>query len=168
MKWILPILFQVLAYSVGIAEVLVPSFGILSMVAIGLLVYSWYIILHTLPTSAAIVFGIVDLVALPFAVKFAMRLMDRTGISHLNALSKGPGNEVNEDSRLQYIGQMGTVIAALRPAGQIQIGDQILEARSWGNFLEKGQRVTVVSVEGMNLLVEPYDPKASDSDSKIK
>ena len=55
---------------------------------------------------------------------------------------------------LPKVGQVAIVVAALRPAGKIRIGDDEYDAVSTGSFLLEGSKVTVVRIEGQKILVE--------------
>lgn len=52
------------------------------------------------------------------------------------------------------VGEEATVVSALRPAGKIQIGDNVYDATSTGSFLAEGQKVKVMRVEGQKITVE--------------
>ena len=55
-----------------------------------------------------------------------------------------------------YIGQKGTVVHPLRPAGVIELADgRRLDVVSEGTFIPAGQRVTIIAVEGRRILVRP-------------
>ena len=53
------------------------------------------------------------------------------------------------------IGQVGTTVTALRPAGKIDLGGQLLHVVTGGDFVEPGVTVEVVEVEGNRILVCP-------------
>lgn len=55
---------------------------------------------------------------------------------------------------LPKVGESAIVVSALRPAGKIQIGDDVYDAVSTGSFLLEGTQVTVVRIEGQKILVE--------------
>ncbi len=52
------------------------------------------------------------------------------------------------------VGQFGRAVSDLRPSGKIQIGDQVLDAATLGEYVESGSRVQVVRADGNRLLVE--------------
>lgn len=54
---------------------------------------------------------------------------------------------------LPQLGTKGQVIATLRPAGKVILNDTIYDAMSDGNFLEKGEEIMVVRIDGSNLVV---------------
>jgi membrane-bound serine protease (ClpP class) len=72
------------------------------------------------------------------------------------------GNE--QDASLGYVagedpallpkpGTAGTVLATLRPAGKVILNDKIYDAMSDGNFIEKGEKIEVVRIEGSIIIV---------------
>lgn len=154
MNLLWPIALQILAFAVAFAEVIVPSFGILLALCLGLAGYSWYLILHQLPHQAAIWFGIADLAAIPIFLKFSFSYLGRSSISHRTDLGSGSGLEEG-DKRLQaHIGEIAKVDATLRPTGRIRIGEDTYEAQTLGEWVEKGGSVKIVSVSGSRFHVE--------------
>ncbi len=61
----------------------------------------------------------------------------------------GPSRDTLPD-----LGAQGEVLSPLRPAGKVEISGEVYDAVSSGNFLEKGQRVKVIDVEGSKIVVE--------------
>lgn len=71
------------------------------------------------------------------------------------------GYIANEDPKLlPQVGTVGEVVATLRPAGKIQIKDTIYEALSNGNFIERGEKVVVVNLDGSSIIVDRYQTQA--------
>ncbi len=52
------------------------------------------------------------------------------------------------------LGKIGTVHSRLRPSGRVEIGGEIYDASSRGEFLEKGEPIIVISTEGTSLKVK--------------
>ena len=154
MKLLWPIALQAMAFAVAFAEVIVPSFGILLIVCIGLGGYSWYIILTRLPGSAAIWFGIADLILIPFFIKYAFRYLGKSRISHRTSLGQGSGLEALDRDMGRYVGATAAVDADLRPTGRIRIGEEFFEAQTGGDYVAKGASVRIVSVSGSRFQVE--------------
>lgn len=64
------------------------------------------------------------------------------------------GYVAGEDpSLLPKPGTKGKVIATLRPAGKVMMNDVIYDAMSAGNFIERGEEVEVVRLEGSVIIV---------------
>jgi len=68
--YILPILLQVLGILVIVAEIFIPSLGVLMAIALGLLGYSLYLFFTTISTFSGLVFLGVDLLAVPVLLIF--------------------------------------------------------------------------------------------------
>lgn len=68
------------------------------------------------------------------------------------------GYVAGEDPKLlPKIGTKGKVIATLRPAGKIMLNDTIYDAMSAGNFIERGEDIVVVRIDGSILIVNTID-----------
>lgn len=154
MKLILPIALQLIAFAVAFAEVIVPSFGILLVLCLALAGWSWYVILTTLPTSAAIAFGVADAILIPIFIKFAFAYLGKSPISHTTDLGKGSGLEGVDQEMQRHVGATAVVDAPLRPTGRIKIGEDVFEAQTGGDWVDRGASVKVVSVSGSRYLVE--------------
>lgn len=155
--WLIAALLQALALGVGIAEAVVPSFGILLVVCLGLFGYSWYHIVETLPQNGILLFGLLDLILVPVGIKIGFSLLGRSPIAHKSDLGTGSGLE-EANSRLErLVGREGTVETQLRPTGKILIEGEILEA-SASELLERGEKVKVVQVAGGKITVERAAP----------
>lgn len=154
MKLILPIALQLMAFGVAFAEVVVPSFGILLVICIALGGYSWYVILTQLPFGYAVAFGIADAILIPIFIKFAFSYLGRSPISHQTDVGKGSGLEGVDKELQMHVGSVALVDAPLRPTGRIKIGDDVFEAQTSGDWVDRGISVKVVSVSGSRYLVE--------------
>jgi membrane-bound ClpP family serine protease len=154
MKYFWPILLQALAFAVAMAEVVIPSFGILALLCAALGIYSWYFILKELPPTAAIFFGIADAILIPVGIKLAFTFLGRSPISHRTDLGTGSGLESLDQDLHQHVGRTALVDAPLRPTGKIRLGQDVFEAQTAGDWVERGATVKVVSVSGSRFQVE--------------
>lgn len=154
MKILWPAVLQALAFAVAMAEVMVPSFGLLALLCAGLAAYSWYFIIAELPRGAAFGFGALDLVLIPVGIKIAFSVMGRSPISHTSSLGSGSGLEAVDKDLSRHVGVTAVAEAALRPTGKIRIGTDIFEAQTAGDFVERGGQVKVISVSGSRFQVE--------------
>ncbi len=158
LEYLLPMVLQVLAFGVVVLEVLIPSFGLLGVVGLGLFGWSWFIIIRDLPGEAAIAFGIANVVLLPFAIKFAMSLVGKSPLHHGEDLGTGSGLEP-ETTRLEaHIGQSAIVEAPLRPIGRIRLDNGLIhEAATTGEYLPKGVAVRITATEWGRYVVEKIE-----------
>lgn len=56
-------------------------------------------------------------------------------------------------SELPQVGEVGEVLASLRPAGKIVVKDRIYDAISTGGFIDSGESVKVIRLEGSDIIV---------------
>lgn len=161
MLW--PIILQALAFAVLFAEILIPSFGALGVVAAGLGLWSWYLIVTELPTSGLIAFAVADAILVPIAVRYAFRYLGRSPVSHVTHVGTGSGLEDTTRTLSALIGAVAEAETALRPSGKVRVDDVIHEAQSAGEFVEKGAPVRIIAVRGAELLVEKIQPGSSQS-----
>ena len=55
----------------------------------------------------------------------------------------------------EFIGKKGVAQTALRPAGNVLVGERMVQAVSSGEYIEKGRPVKVIGGEGARLIVAP-------------
>lgn len=60
------------------------------------------------------------------------------------------------------VGDIGVVTGDLRPGGQARFGQEIVDVRSQGEYVEAGRRVQVLKRDGMEIFVRPL-PEESDA-----
>lgn len=154
MKYLWPSIIQALSFAVAMAEIMVPSFGMLALLCAGLLAYSWYYILTQLPHAAALWFGAADLVLIPVGIRIAFKYMGRSPISHGSNLGSGSGLENVDQDLARHVGAAAVVDAPLHPTGRIRIGVDTFEAQTAGDWVDRGVRVKVVAVMGSRFQVE--------------
>ena len=154
MRYAWPILLQILAFGVAFAEILLPSFGLLLILCLGLGAYSWYCIITQLPHGAAIGFGIADLILIPVAIKAGFAYLGRSSVSHGSNLGTGSGLESTDRELAHHVGRTAVVAAPLRPTGKIRIGSDVFEAQTSGDFADRGAQVKILEVAGSRFLVE--------------
>jgi membrane-bound serine protease (ClpP class) len=154
MKFLFAFLLQAIAFGVGFLEVIVPSFGVLTVLCAGIAIYSWVYIINELPHWAAMAFGIADLILVPLGFKFAFKYLGKSAMSHQSDLGTGSGLEEKDRDLSRHVGTTALVEAQLRPSGKIRIGEDVYEAQTHGEWVEKGREVKVVSVNGSRFNVE--------------
>ena len=55
------------------------------------------------------------------------------------------------------VGEFGTVHSRLRPSGKVEIGGEVYDAYSRGEFIEKGESIVVISTEGTSIKVKKHE-----------
>lgn len=154
MNIVWPLVLQALAFAVLFAEVLIPSFGVLTLVALALGIWSWYFVVTEFSVSGIIAFALADAILVPLAVRQMFRYLGRSPVSHVSDVGTGSGLEAATRALGVHLGTVVEADTALRPAGKIRVGDDVYEARTTGEFVDKGDRVRITALRGTEFLVE--------------
>jgi membrane-bound serine protease (ClpP class) len=154
MMYAWPVALQLLAFAVFFAEILIPSFGALGAIAVGLGAWSWYFILAELPSGAKLAFAVADLLLVPLAVRFGFRYLGKSPVSHRSDLGAGSGLEDVSRELAAHVGRAGVAESFLRPSGKLRLDGAVYEARTAGEYVEQGAPVRIVAVDGGGFLVE--------------
>jgi len=165
--------WEIIALFIGIILILVevfviPGFGVAGIAGITLMVGSMILIMinndffnfemvpaNDIIFSALAIFGgLTGGVLLLFfgGVRFTQSgVFKRISLMDTQAQSDGYTSNFNNTGDL--IGKTGTAYTVLRPSGKIMIEDQIYDAFSRGDYIEKGDAVKVLEIEGSTLKV---------------
>lgn len=158
MKAWVPLALQALAFAVGFAEVILPSFGLLAVLCLGLFAWSWVLLAAHFGRGMMLGVGLFDLVMIPLLIRAGFAYLGKSAISHRTDLGQGSGLE-NVDIELgRHVGALAVADTALRPTGRIRIGEETYEAHTAGDWVERGAQVKVVSVAGSRFQVEKTNP----------
>jgi membrane-bound serine protease (ClpP class) len=77
-----------------------------------------------------------------------------------DAQTEDQGYIVQSQEDEQGIGQMGVATTVLRPTGKARFGDRTMQVVSRADYIEKGEAVVVVEVEGNRYVVDRVAPDA--------
>lgn len=53
----------------------------------------------------------------------------------------------------RYLNKEGIVLTELRPSGSVKIDNDILDVVSEGSYINKGEKIRVVKIEGIRIIV---------------
>ncbi len=152
--YIVPVLLQMIGILLIIVEIFIPSLGILSVIALGVLSYSLYIVFTTLSTTAGIVFTGTDIILVPLIVVAGIKLLAKSPLALKRELSKHNGVISQKEKFEAYIDMKGEAVTDLRPAGMAQIHSQRVDVVTDGEYIEVGTPVIVTGVSGNRIVVE--------------
>lgn len=145
----------ILGFLLLLAEVfLIPGFGIAGVSGIAAIFTSLVLSFRDL-REAAFVLSF-SLVATAFTVVIAFKYLGRSMVFGKVILRASQGQAegyVATDDRQTYLGRVGMALTAMRPSGTILIEGVRLDAVTEGDFIQKGDAVEVVKVEGPRLVV---------------
>jgi membrane-bound serine protease (ClpP class) len=153
-KLILPIALQLAGVIVVIAEIVIPSAGLLAILAAGLIGYSIYLVFNEISTSAGMAFIVADIVAFPLVLMIGLRLLVKSPVTLKTSLSKEDGYTSQPEALSSYKGKTGAALTDLRPAGTAMIDNKRVDVVSRGEYIEKGADIVVLAIEGNRVVVK--------------
>jgi membrane-bound ClpP family serine protease len=153
-----------LGFAVMATEVMVPSLGLLSLLALccfaGSTYFAWkaWYVTDQLLFWWSYVFGL--LLAIPSAVFGMFYVLPRTAFGR-RAMAIPPRPEevrpyVVEEARLQlFVGKEGVAASMHSPGGMVTLGFEKFHSESEGVLIDAGTKVIVVGLKGNRLVVRP-------------
>jgi len=90
-SYIFPVLLQVLGLVVIVVEIFVPSLGLLSVMAAGILFYSLYLVFTTISFTMGMVFLGVDILLVPVVLVLGFKALGASSLSLHKKLSSKEG-----------------------------------------------------------------------------
>lgn len=145
------IALQILSVALLMAEIFLPSGGILALATAGALVGSLVVGFSSSPLEGWILLGL-DLAVFPFLIWWGFKKVETSSMGLPDRLANGGGGE---ESLQTMVGRTGTTETDLRPVGRVRFGDLVHDGQSRSGFIEAGVEVEVVAADGNRLVVKP-------------
>jgi len=152
--YILPVLLQIIGILVVIAEIFIPSLGLLAVMALGIFLYSLYLVFTNISSTAGTVFAGLDLVLVPVLVVSGMKILAKSSLALRRELSKQDGVVSQRQGLEAYINMKGKSVTDLRPSGMAQINSQRLDVVTDGEYIDADTPIVVTGVKGNQIIVE--------------
>ncbi|MBA3009263.1 MAG: serine protease [Proteobacteria bacterium] len=152
--YILPVALQILGVLVIVAEIFIPSLGLLMAIALGLFGYSLYLAFTTISSFAGMVFLGLDLLVVPVLLILGMKVLAASPLSLKNQLSSKDGVVSQTGSPRDYLDKQGLSVTDLRPSGIALIEGKRLDVVTDGEYLDAQTPVIVTRVTGNQIIVE--------------
>lgn len=150
---ILPVILQIAGMGVMVAEILLPSGGMLSIIAAGMFGYSLYYVFTTISVGVGMAFVIADIIILPIVGLIGLKMLGRSPMALRSSLSRGSGVVSYDEALSDLVGREGKALTDLRPAGTVKIGSERIDVVTRGDYIDRGDRVVVARVEGSRVVV---------------
>ena len=151
---VLPVLLQVIGMGVIMAEIFIPSMGLLTLMALGLFAYSLYIVFGNISVTAGFIFAGADMVFVPLLIIAGIKMLAKSPLSLKKELSKKDG-VVSQDNEMQScLNMKGIALTDLRPAGMAKINPRRLDVVTDAEYINAGTPVIVTKVTGNSIIVE--------------
>ena len=151
---IIPIVLQIVGVLIIMAEIILPSGGILSILAASAFAYSLYLVFTDISTAAGFGFVLADLIIIPTLVIVGFKFLAKSPIALRKKLSSDTGVTSQKRSLRAYIGLQGVAMTDLRPSGIAVFNKERLDVVTEGKYLDKGTPIEVISVTGNQIIVK--------------
>ena len=147
-----------------IAEVFVPSGGIISLFALACVIGGAAIFFRHSSTAGWI--GVViAVIMIPSTLVFAYRIFPKTRFGKSVTLTppeRQKGDAIPDTEELkELLGAVGLVMTPLRPVGMCDFSGQRLECVAEGGYVDKDKEVKVINVESTQLTVREIEVEES-------
>jgi len=151
---LIPLILQLAGVVVIIAEIIIPSGGILAVIAAGLFGYSLFHVFTEISTFTGYLFVLVDAVMIPLLVFWGVKLLARSPVTLRRRLSSKDGVTSQSLDMEKLVGRGGVTVTDLRPSGKALIAGKKVDVVSRCDYIYKGIQVTVVMVSGNQVIVD--------------
>lgn len=153
-----PLAIAIVLYVVGcallVAEVFFPSGGVLGFCCAVSMVAAIYFAFQSGGLQYAATFTAVEVIAAPFLVYFAFKLLPHTPIGRRLVGVAPEAEDVDPRYGLDpLIGKIGIARSKMLPSGAVEVEGEVVDAVSQGQAIEPGQYVKVVEVHGNRVTV---------------
>jgi len=158
------IVFAILLYLASaaliVAEVFIPSGGIISIFAFICMVAGVAIFFQH-STSTGIVGIIIALIMIPTVLIIAYKIFPKTGFGKTVTLTppeRDRGDAIPDTEKIKnLLGKTAIVISPLRPVGMCDFDGRRVECVAESGYIEENEKVKVIKVEGTQLTVRITD-----------
>ncbi|MDH3392269.1 MAG: serine protease [Desulfobulbaceae bacterium] len=152
-EFFVPVLLQLAGVIIIIAEIFLPSGGLLSLIAAGLFGYSLFIVFHDISTMAGTYFVLADLFMIPVLVVVGLKILARSPATLRETLSSERGVVSQSPDLESFMGCEGKSVTDLHPGGTAIIDDTRVDVVSRGEYIDKDTNLIVVEVTGNQIIV---------------
>lgn len=138
-------------------EVMIPSFGMLGLLAATSYVFAVVLAFKQSAADGFLVAGI-GLLVLPASFVLGLRLMKRTRFGRKTVLEGPAAGSIQRgfsEGMGALIGKSGVATTDLRPTGRADFAGLRLDVTSATDFVSKDTPIRIVGVDGTRIVVEP-------------
>jgi membrane-bound serine protease (ClpP class) len=147
-----------------IAEIFVPSGGIISLFALACVI-GGVVIFFRHSSTAGWIGVVIAVIMIPSVLVFAYRIFPKTRFGKSVTLTppeRQQGDAIPDTAELkEMLGAVGVVLTPLRPVGMCDFSGQRLECVAEGGYVDKEKKVKVINVESTQLTVREIEAEES-------
>jgi membrane-bound serine protease (ClpP class) len=151
------VILTLLMVVVIVLEMLTPSMGLLTVLAMGLFGGSVVTAFASSQMSGFLMAGF-NTALFPVTFFLAARLLRKSPLANDQIIRAGPVEEDEGGGALAptvEVGREGRALTPLRPSGTVNFGEFRLDVVTEGKFVETGTAVKVIRLDGQIVVVEP-------------
>ena len=153
---IVPYLLLAFALLLLFLEVFLPS-GAFAIGGAILLVFSFFSYGAQATPLELLFFALGAILCIVIVVKFALRLITRTGKENTLMLDKTQEGYYASHLDPAFIGKTGVTLSDFRPTGKVQVDHHVIQASSDEGFLSNGTPVRIIGGEGTHYIVRKIE-----------
>lgn len=148
------------------AEALIPSGGLLTVLAVGAFAAAIVLAFIQSSTAGLVTLGISVLMA-PVILYAAIRVWPHTPVVKRLILNQperpGTAGDLSKLQADQLVGHVGVTKTMLRPAGKMTLDGKNLDCITEGSLVDAGKEVRIVAVHGAKVVVRPVAESAEEA-----
>ncbi len=155
---VLPIVLMLFGLAFIIAEIFIVSFGVLSLVALALIIGADVVAFEESPVYGWILVAL-QVVLIPLTVKGAFRALPKLPFGRRMLLDGPSTPKSGAFPDLEALGgRHGRALTDLRPSGKADIDGKRVSVVAVGRMIPEGTDLVVCEVEGSEVRVRPLHP----------
>lgn len=151
------ILFALLMFAV---EVFIPSGGLIGLLATSSLI-GGILCLYLVDQTAGVIATVIVMIAAPFVLWFFIKYLPdspwgkRLALNERQKADSTSYVKSRDENPQALVGKIGLALTDLRPSGTCRFDRERLDCLAESGMIEKGTRVVVASVRGLEINVRP-------------
>ena len=145
---------QILGVLAIIAEFIIPSLGVISVIAGTFFVLSIYMVFSEVSPQMGYALVLADIFLVPAAIFLGIKVMEHSPVTLRHQLKRSEGATSQKQGLDHFMGMEGSAITDLRPSGVALLGDERMDVVTRGEYIEKESPVRVVSVTANSVVVK--------------
>lgn len=158
-----PTLVVILLFGVGIlvlvAEIFIPSYGLLCIAGISFLGYATYRAYHDLGDTAGLVSVAATVILVPTLALIAVKTFHRTPwgkkLAPPNPIAEAKDFAPQHEALKQYVGLTGKAITPLRPVGACMFNGDRVNCVAESGMIDSDTEIEAVGIRGREVEVRP-------------
>ena len=134
---------------------IIPGFGLVGVSGVAAIIISFFMSFRSFAVGLYVIFF--SMLATGIGIYFMFKYLPRSALFNRLVLAfsevKKDGFHASSGSFSGLEGKQGKALTTLRPAGRAEINGTSIDVMSDGDFIEKGQKIKVIKIEGNRIVV---------------